>query len=77
VNRLAGRDPAVSAERVKTGRRGPACPVRVRTAAEVSFEGQDHSGVAGGPVFTTPGATGFDIHALAGAGRIPVTARAS
>jgi hypothetical protein len=43
----------------------------------VSFEGQDHSGVAGGPVFTTPGATGFDIHALAGAGRIPVTARAS
>lgn len=57
-------------------------PVRVTAASgagEVSLEGQDHSGVAGGSVFTTPGwapgATGLDIDALAGAGRIAVTAR--
>ena len=59
-------------------------PVRVTAAdgaGEVSPEGQDHSGVAGGSVFTTPGwapgAAGLDIDALAGAGRITVTARAS
>jgi hypothetical protein len=59
-------------------------PVRVTAAdgaGEVSLEGQDHSGVAGGSVFTTPGwapgAAGLDIDALAGAGRIAVTARAS
>ena len=50
-------------------------------AGEVSLEGQDHSGVAGGSVFTTPdwapGAAGLDIDALAGAGRIAVTTRAS
>ena len=57
-------------------------PVRVTAAngaGEVSLEGQDHSGVADGSVFTTPGwapgATGLDIDALAGAGRIAVTAR--
>lgn len=57
-------------------------PVRVTTAngaGEVSLEGLDHLGVAGGSVFTTsgwaPGAAGFDVHALAGAGRITVTAR--
>jgi hypothetical protein len=57
-------------------------PVRVTAAdgaGEVSLEGQDHSGVAGGSVFTSPGwapgATGVDIEALAGAGRIAVTAR--
>jgi hypothetical protein len=57
-------------------------PVRVTAASgagEVSLEGQDHPGVAGGSVFTTPGwapgATGLDIDALAGAGRIAVTAR--
>jgi hypothetical protein len=59
-------------------------PVRVTAAdgaGEVSLEGRDHSGVAGGSVFTTPGwapgAAGLDIDALAGAGRIAVTARAS
>ena len=59
-------------------------PVRMTAAGgagEVSLEGQDHSGVAGGSVFTTPGwapgAAGLDIAALAGAGRIAVTARAS
>jgi hypothetical protein len=50
-------------------------------AGEVSLEGQDHVGVAGGSVFTTPGwaasATGFDIDATAGAARVAVTARAS
>jgi hypothetical protein len=57
-------------------------PVRVTAAngaGEVSLEGQEHSGVAGGSVFTTPGwaagAAGLDIDALAGAGRITVTAR--
>jgi hypothetical protein len=61
-----------------------AVPVRVTAAdgaGEVSLEGQDHSGVAGGSVFTSPGwvpgATGVDIEALAGAGRIAVTARPS
>ena len=58
-------------------------PVRVTAAngaGEVSLEGQDHSGVAGGSVFTTPGwapgTAGLDVDALAGAGRIAVTARA-
>lgn len=59
-------------------------PVRVTAAngaGEVSLEGQDHSGVAGGSVFTSPGwapgGAGVDIEALAGAGRIAVTARPS
>jgi hypothetical protein len=59
-------------------------PARVTAAGgagEVSLEGQDHIGVAGGSVFTTPGwaagATGFDIDATAGAGRVAVTARSS
>jgi hypothetical protein len=58
-------------------------PARVTAgggAGEVSLEGQDHQGVAGGSVFTTPGwaagAAGFDIDATAGASRIAVTARA-
>jgi hypothetical protein len=50
-------------------------------ASEVSLEGQNHVGVAGGSVFTTPGwaanTAGFDIDATAGASRITVTARAS
>jgi hypothetical protein len=48
-------------------------------AGEVSLEGRDHLGVAGGSVFTTPGwtagAPGFDIDATAGASRVAVTAR--
>jgi len=59
-------------------------PVRVTAAGgagEVSLEGQDRTGVAGGSVFTTPGwapgAPGFYIDAMAGAARIAVTARAS
>ncbi|HEX3514636.1 MAG TPA: hypothetical protein VHT26_11615, partial [Trebonia sp.] len=58
-------------------------PARVTAAAgagEVSLEGQDHAGVAGGSVFTTPGwepgAPGFDIDATAGAARVTVTTRA-
>jgi hypothetical protein len=58
-------------------------PVRMTAAGgagEVSLEGQDHVGVAGGSVFTTPGwtpsAAGFDIDATAGAARVAVTARA-
>jgi hypothetical protein len=58
-------------------------PARVTAAGgagEVSLEGQNHLGVAGGSVFTTagwaPGAAGFDIDATAGASRIAVTARA-
>jgi hypothetical protein len=57
-------------------------PARVTAAGgagEVSLEGQDHVGVAGGSVFTTPGwassAPGFDIEATAGASRVAVTAR--
>jgi hypothetical protein len=50
-------------------------------AGEVSLEGQDHVGVAGGSVFTTPGwaagGSGFDIDATAGAALVTVTARAS
>ena len=50
-------------------------------ASQVSLEGQQHTGVAGGSVFTTPGwapgVTGFDIDATAGASQITVTARAS
>jgi hypothetical protein len=49
-------------------------------AGEVSVEGRDYTGVAGGSVFTTPGwtagAAGFDIDATAGAARVAVTARA-
>jgi hypothetical protein len=48
-------------------------------ASEVSLAGQQHTGVAGGPVFTTagwaPGVTGFDIDATAGVSTITVTAR--
>jgi hypothetical protein len=48
-------------------------------ASEVSLEGQAHTGVAGGSVFTTagwaPGASGFDIDATAGVSQITVTAR--
>jgi hypothetical protein len=57
-------------------------PARVTAdggAGEVSLEGRDHLGVAGGSVFTTPGwtagAPGFDIDATAGASRVTVTAR--
>ena len=50
-------------------------------AGEVSIEGQQHTGVAGGSVFTTagwgPGVTGFDIDATAGVSTITVTARSS
>jgi hypothetical protein len=56
-------------------------PVQVTAAGgagEVSLEGQDHVGVAGGSVFTTPGwapdAPGYDIDATAGAARVAVTA---
>jgi hypothetical protein len=49
-------------------------------AGEISLEGQEHVGVAGGSVFTTPGwapdLAGFDIDATAGAARVTVTARA-
>jgi len=47
-------------------------------AGEVSLEGQNHTGVAGGSVFTTsgwaPGLTGFDIDATAGVSQLTVTA---
>jgi hypothetical protein len=50
-------------------------------ASEVSLEGQQHTGVAGGSVFATadwaPGVTGFDIDATAGVSQITVTARSS
>jgi hypothetical protein len=59
-------------------------PVRVTAAGgagSVSLDGQEHTGVAGGTVFTTPGwtagVTGFDVDAIAGASLIQVTARAS
>ena len=59
-------------------------PARVTAgggASEVSLEGQQHTGVAGGSVFTTagwtPGVTGFDIDATAGVSTITVTARPS
>jgi hypothetical protein len=59
----------------------PARVTAVGGAGEVALEGQDHVGVAGGSVFTTPGwapgATGFDIDATAGASRVAVTARAT
>jgi len=55
-------------------------PVRVTAAAgagEVSLGGRDHTRVAIGSVFTTPGwapgMTGFDIDATAGAARVAVT----
>jgi hypothetical protein len=58
-------------------------PARVTAgggASEVSLEGQQHTGVAGGSVFTTagwtPGETGFDIDATAGVSTITVTAQA-
>ena len=50
-------------------------------ASEVSLEGQQHTGVAGGSVFTTagwaPGAAGFDVDATAGVSQLTVTARSS
>jgi hypothetical protein len=59
-------------------------PARVTAAggaSEVSLEGQQHTGVAGGSVFTTagwaPGVSGFDIDATAGVSQITVTARPS
>lgn len=59
-------------------------PARVTAAGgagEISLEGQDHVGVAGGSVLTTPGwapgVAGFDIDATAGAARVAITARAS
>ena len=59
-------------------------PARVTAAAgagEISLYGQNHTGVPGGSVFTTPtwapGKAGFDIDAIAGAARVTVTARAS
>jgi hypothetical protein len=59
-------------------------PARVTAgggASEVMLEGQEHTGVAGGSVFTTagwaPGVTGFDIDATAGVSQITVTARSS
>src|ERR1700722_14985660 len=49
-------------------------------AGEISVEGRDYIGVAGGSVFTTQGwtagAAGFDIDATAGAARVALTARA-
>jgi hypothetical protein len=58
-------------------------PVRVTAAGgagEVSLDGQDHTGVGGGSVFTTPGwtahAAGFDVDATAGAARVAVTRQA-
>jgi hypothetical protein len=55
-------------------------PVRVTAAAgagEISLGGRDHTRVADGSVFTTPGwapgAAGFDIDAIAGAARVAVT----
>jgi hypothetical protein len=59
-------------------------PVRVTAAAgagEISLYGQNHAGVPGGAVFTTPtwapGKAGFDIDATAGAAHITVKAQAS
>ena len=59
-------------------------PARVTAgggASQVSLEGREHTGVAGGSVFTTtgwaPGVTGFDIDATAGVSQITVTARSS
>jgi hypothetical protein len=59
-------------------------PARVTAgggASEVMLEGQKHTGVEGGSVFTTtgwaPGVTGFDIDATAGVSQITVTARSS
>src|ERR1700722_2187360 len=50
-------------------------------ASPVSLRGQQHTGVAGGSVFTTagwtPGVTGFNIDATAGVSTITVTARSS
>ena len=50
-------------------------------ASQVSLEGQQHTGVAGGSVFTTagwtPGAAGFDVDAIAGVSQLTVTARSS
>jgi hypothetical protein len=58
-------------------------PVRLtaaRGAGEVSLAGRDHTHVAVGTVFTTPGwaagTAGFDIDATAGAARVAVTTRA-
>jgi hypothetical protein len=58
----------------------PAQVTAVGGAGEVSLDGQDHVGVAGGSVFATPGwapdGSGFDIDATAGAALVAVTARA-
>ena len=55
-------------------------PVRLTAAGgagEITLDGANHVGVAGGSVFTTagwaPGAAGFDIDATAGAARVAVT----
>jgi hypothetical protein len=57
-------------------------PARVTAAGgagEVSLDGRQYVGVAGGSVFTTPGwaasAAGFDVTATAGAALVTVTAR--
>lgn len=57
-------------------------PARVTAAGgagEISLDGQDHVGVGGGSVFTTPGWAAnvprFDVDATAGAARVAVTAR--
>jgi hypothetical protein len=59
-------------------------PVRVTAAAgagAISLDGRDHTSVARGSVFTTPGwapgTTGFDVDAAKGAARIAVTTWAS
>jgi hypothetical protein len=59
-------------------------PARVTAASgagEISLDGQVHTGVPGGSVFTTPtwaaSKPGFDIDATAGAARVTVTARTS
>jgi hypothetical protein len=63
----------------------PGVPARLTAgggASEVTLEGQEHTGVEGGSVFTTitgwaPGVPGFDIDATAGVSQITVTARSS
>jgi hypothetical protein len=59
----------------------PAQVIAAAGAGEISLEGQDHVGVAGGSVFATPGwapgVAGYDIDATAGAARVVLTARTS
>ena len=59
-------------------------PVRLTAAGgagEITLDGANHVGVAGGSVCTTPGwapgAAGFDVDATAGAARVTVTTWAS